>query len=321
MPKEKSTLSPNSRLLVTGGAGFIGSNLCRRLLTDGYEVACLDDLSTGKYNNIKNLLKNPSFEFFNHDLTKPFFPDRIDAIFNLACPASPNHYQLNPIKTAKTIFLGTNNMLELAKSIGAKFFLSSSSEVYGDPMEHPQTEDYKGSVNTTGLRSCYNEGKRLAETLCADYQRVHGVDVRIMRMFNTYGPNMRPDDGRVISNFIVQALTNKKMTIYGNGKQTRSFCYVDDMIKGMILLMSSNYYKPINLGNPKELSIIELAYLIKGLINQNLEFEFKELPEDDPKKRRPCIKKAINHLNWEPKIELKDGLSKTIEWFKENLEI
>ena len=309
-----------TRNLITGGCGFIGSHLSRKLLNQGEEVICIDNFYTGNESNIKKCLEFPKFEFLKHDITKPIKID-VDKIWHLACPASPNHYQLNPIKTAKTIFLGTNNMLELAKSIGAKFFLSSSSEVYGDPMEHPQTEDYKGSVNTTGLRSCYNEGKRLAETLCADYQRVHGVDVRIMRMFNTYGPNMRPDDGRVISNFIVQALTNKKMTIYGNGKQTRSFCYVDDMIKGMILLMSSNYYKPINLGNPKELSIIELAYLIKGLINQNLEFEFKELPEDDPKKRRPCIKKAINHLNWEPKIELKDGLSKTIEWFKENLEI
>lgn len=309
-----------TRNLITGGCGFIGSHLSRKLLNQGEEVICIDNFHTGDESNIKKCLEFPKFEFLKHDITKPIKID-VDKIWHLACPASPNHYQLNPIKTAKTIFLGTYNMLELAKSIGAKFFLSSSSEVYGDPMEHPQTEDYKGSVNTTGLRSCYNEGKRLAETLCADYQRVHGVDVRIMRMFNTYGPNMRPDDGRVISNFIVQALTNKKMTIYGNGKQTRSFCYVDDMIRGMILLMSSYYNKPINLGNPKELSIIELAYLIKGLINQNLEFEFKELPEDDPKKRRPCIKKAINHLNWEPKIELKDGLSKTIEWFKENLEI
>ena len=243
----------------------------------------------------------------------------VDQIWHLACPASPIHYQFNPIKTTKTSFMGTYNMLGLAKRIGAKFLLASTSEIYGDPEEHPQRESYRGSVNTTGIRSCYDEGKRVAETLCADYQRMHGVDVRIMRIFNTYGPNMRFDDGRVISNFIVQALRNEKITLYGDGSQTRSFCYVDDLINGMILLMQSEYRDPVNIGNPHEFSIKELAYLVRALINPNLEFQYKELPKDDPRQRKPSIKLAKELLNWEPKIELKDGLIKTIAWFENNL--
>ena len=242
----------------------------------------------------------------------------VDKIWHLACPASPIHYQFNPIKTTKTSFMGTYNMLGLAKRVGAKFLLASTSEVYGDPEEHPQVETYRGCVNTTGIRSCYDEGKRIAETLCSDYRRIHGVDVRIMRIFNTYGPNMKFDDGRVVSNFIIQALRNQKLTLYGEGNQTRSFCYVDDLIRGMILLMESNYQEPINIGNPTEFSIKELAFLIKELINTNSEFEFIDLPQDDPKQRKPCIKLAKNILNWEPEIELREGLIKTIEWFKNN---
>ena len=236
----------------------------------------------------------------------------------MACPASPIYYQVNPIKTAKTSFIGTYNMLGLAKRLGAKILLASTSEIYGDPEEHPQKESYKGSVNTTGIRSCYDEGKRIAETLCSDYQRIHGVDSKIIRIFNTYGPNMRVDDGRVISNFIVQALKGEKITLYGDGMQTRSFCYVDDLINGMNLLMNSKYNKPINIGNPNEFTIKELACLVRDLINPNLDFEYKKLPQDDPMQRRPDIHLAKKELNWEPKIELKDGLIKTIDWFKKN---
>ncbi len=308
----------NKRNLITGGSGFLGSHLAKSLLKKGEEVICLDNFFTGSKENIQELFKFQNFEFIRHDVTEPIKLE-VDKIWHLACPASPIHYQFNPIKTTKTSFLGTYNMLGLAKRVGAKILLASTSEVYGDPEEHPQKESYKGSVNTTGIRSCYDEGKRVAETLCADYQRVHGVDVRIMRIFNTYGPNMRFDDGRVISNFIFQALNNKKITLYGNGRQTRSFCYVDDLIDGMILLMNSNYQYPMNIGNPKEFSIKELANLIRNLVNPDLEFEYKDLPLDDPKQRKPSIELAKNILNWEPKIELKDGLLKTIDWFKENL--
>ena len=312
-------MHPNTkRNLITGGSGFLGSHLAKKLLDKGEEVICLDNFFTGKKNNIDELLKNKNFELIRHDVTEPIKLE-IDNIWHLACPASPIHYQFNPIKTTKTSFMGTYNMLGLAKRVGAKFLLASTSEIYGDPEEHPQKESYKGSVNTTGIRSCYDEGKRIAETLCSDYQRIHGVDVRIMRIFNTYGPKMRADDGRVISNFIVQALKQEKITIYGDGYQTRSFCYVDDLIDGMILLMDSDYQNPVNIGNPNEFSIKELASIIRELINPNLTFDYKELPKDDPRQRKPSIDLAKNLLNWEPKIELKEGLLKTIDWFKTNL--
>ncbi len=306
------------RNLVTGGSGFLGSHLSKKLLERGEEVICLDNFFTGIKKNIEPLMNHPNFELIRHDVTESIKIE-VDKIWHLACPASPIHYQFNPIKTTKTSFLGTYNMLGLAKRVGAKFLLASTSEVYGDPEEHPQTESYNGSVNTTGIRSCYDEGKRIAETLCSDYKRLNGVDTRIMRIFNTYGPNMRFDDGRVVSNFIIQALKNEKITLYGKGDQTRSFCYVDDLIEGMILLMESNYQKPMNIGNPNEFSIKELAFLVRDLINPNLEFEYKDLPSDDPKQRKPSIILAKEVLDWEPKIELKEGLIKTIQWFKSNL--
>ena len=306
------------RNLITGGSGFIGSHLAKRLLEKGEEVICLDNFFTGSKENLKEFINNQDFEFIRHDVTEPIKLE-VDQIWHLACPASPVYYQFNPIKTTKTSFMGTYNMLGLAKRVGAKILLASTSEIYGDPKEHPQKESYTGSVNTTGIRSCYDEGKRIAETLFSDYQRIHAVDSRIMRIFNTYGPNMRSDDGRVISNFIVQALRGEKITLYGDGSQTRSFCYVDDLINGMELIMANNYKNPINIGNPKEFTIKQLACIVRELINPNLEFEFKELPQDDPKQRRPDIQLAKNELNWEPKIELKEGLMKTIDWFKNNL--
>ena len=304
--------------LITGGSGFLGSHLAKRLLEKGEEVICLDNFFTGSKKNLEELFKFKNFEFIRHDVTEPIKLE-VDNIWHLACPASPIHYQFNPIKTTKTSFLGTYNMLGLAKRVGAKMLLASTSEIYGDPEEHPQKESYKGSVNTIGIRSCYDEGKRVAETLCADYQRVHGLEVKIMRIFNTYGPKMRFDDGRVISNFIYQALKDQRITLYGDGSQTRSFCYVDDLIEGMILLMDSNYKYPMNIGNPNEFSIKELANLIRNLVNPNLEFEYKQLPEDDPKQRKPSIKLAKEVLNWEPKIELEEGLLKTIDWFRRNI--
>ena len=306
------------RNLITGGSGFLGSHLAKRLIKKEEEVICIDNFFTGTKENIKELINHPSFELIRHDVTEPIKIE-VDSIWHLACPASPIHYQLNPIKTTKTSFMGTYNMLGLAKRVGAKFLLASTSEVYGDPEEHPQKESYKGSVNTIGIRSCYDEGKRIAETLCADYHRIHGVDVRIIRIFNTYGPNMRFDDGRVVSNFIVQALKNQKLTLYGDGSQSRSFCYVDDLIEGMINLMQSDYKCPVNIGNPNEFSIKELANLVRTLINPKLEFEYKKLPEDDPQQRNPSIQLAQDLLNWEPKIELQEGLIKTIDWFKKNL--
>ena len=306
------------RNLITGGAGFLGSHLTEKLLKNGEEVICLDNFFTGNQKNIKKFESNTNFELIKHDVIEPIRVE-VDKIWHLACPASPFHYQYNPIKTTKTSFMGTYNMLGLAKRIGAKLLFASTSEVYGDPEEHPQKESYRGSVSTTGLRSCYDEGKRVAETLCSDYERIHGIDIRIMRIFNTYGPNMRFDDGRVISNFIVQALKNEKITLYGDVSQTRSFCYVDDLINGMTLLMDSNYKYPINIGNSKEFSIKDLANLIRELINPNLLFEYKNLPEDDPKQRRPSLKLAKEKLNWEPQIDLKNGLIKTIDWFKKNL--
>ncbi len=306
------------RNLITGGAGFLGSHLSRELLAKGEEVICLDNFFTGRKKNIDNLLLNKNFELIRHDVTDPIRIE-VDKIWHLACPASPIHYQFNPIKTTKTSFMGTYNFLGLAKRTGAKFLLASTSEVYGDPEVSPQNESYRGSVNTTGIRSCYDEGKRIAETLCSDYQRIHNVEVRIMRIFNTYGPNMRSDDGRVISNFIFQALNNQSITLYGDGSQTRSFCYVDDLIRGMILLMESDYKLPINIGNPCEFSIIELATIVKNLINPNLEFIYKKLPNDDPRQRKPSIEKAMQILNWEPHIQLQEGLIKTINWFKSNI--
>ena len=290
------------RNLITGGSGFLGSHLAKKLLRKGEEVICLDNFFTGTKSNLKDLSNNKNFEFIRHDVTEPIKLE-VDQIWHLACPASPVFYQFNPIKTTKTSFMGTYNMLGLAKRVGAKFLLASTSEVYGDPEEHPQKESYKGSVNTTGIRSCYDEGKRIAETLCSDYQRISGVDTKIMRIFNTYGPHMRFDDGRVISNFIVQALKGEKITVYGDGTQTRSFCYVDDLINGMELLMASDYKKPINIGNPNEFTIKELAFLVRDLINPNLDLEFKALPQDDPKQRRPNIQLAREELNWEPKTE------------------
>ena len=282
------------------------------------EVICLDNYFTGRKINVQSHLNNPNFELIRHDVTEPIQLE-VDKIWHLACPASPIHYQFNPIKTTKTSFMGTYNMLGLAKRVGAKILLASTSEVYGNPEEHPQKETYHGSVNTIGLRSCYDEGKRVAETLCSDYKRMHNVDIRIMRIFNTYGPYMRSDDGRVISNFIVQGLQNQILTIFGNGNQTRSFCYIDDLINGMLLLMKSNYKKPVNIGNPNEFSISELAKLIKELVNPNARIEFRELPMDDPIQRKPSIELAREILNWEPQVELREGLNKTIDWFKHNI--
>ena len=303
------------RNLVTGGAGFLGSHLIDRLLINGEEVICLDNYFTGKKDNLKRWLNNPNLELIRHDVIEPINLE-VDRIWHLACPASPVHYQFNPIKTSKTSFLGTYNMLGLARRVGARILLASPSEVYGDPEVHPQPENYRGNVNSLGPRSCYDEGKRIAETLCFDYNRMHGTEIRIIRIFNTYGPRMMPDDGRVISNFIVQALRGENLTLYGNGSQTRSFCYVDDLIEGMILHMNSKEIGPFNVGNPREFSIKELAEIIREKINPNLEFINKPLPLDDPVQRQPVIDLARNKLGWEPKIELEDGIDKTIRWFK-----
>ncbi len=304
----------NVRNLVTGGAGFLGSHLVEKLLDAGEEVICLDNYFSGNKDNVSKWNFNTKFELIRHDVTNPINLE-IDKIWHLACPASPKSYQLNPIKTAKTSFLGTYNMLGLARRVNAKFFMASTSEVYGDPKVHPQPETYNGSVNPIGIRSCYDEGKRIAETLCTDYERMHGCNIRIARIFNTYGPRMLPYDGRVISNFIVQALKNKPITIYGNGSQTRSFCYVDDMIDGFISLMNSSYKKPVNIGNPKEFSILELADLISQKLNRKLNFEYKPLPQDDPIQRKPLIELALKELKWKPKVELSEGLDRTIEYF------
>ena len=304
--------------LVTGGTGFLGSHLTEYLLDLGEQVISLDNNFTGSKKNIKNFLKNPNFEFIRHDVTQPIFLE-VDRIWHLACPASPLHYQSNPIKTAKTSFLGTLNMLGIAKRVGARILLASTSEVYGDPKEHPQKESYNGYVNPIGIRSCYDEGKRIAETLCFDYKRKHNIEIRIMRIFNTYGPKMNLNDGRVVSNFIVQALQGKNLTIYGDGSQTRSFCYVDDLINGMSSLMNSNHNGPINIGNPNEFKIKELAELIIQKINPKLEISYLPLPQDDPLQRKPDISLARKELLWEPKINIKEGLEKTIPWFKEEI--
>ena len=306
------------RNLITGGAGFLGSHLIDRLMEDGQEVICLDNLFTGRKLNNEHWYKSKNFEFIRHDVTNPIFLE-VDRIWHLACPASPFHYKNNPIKTAKTSFMGTYNMLGLAKRVNASILLASTSEIYGDPEVHPQPESYRGSVNTVGERSCYDEGKRIAETLFNDYWRVHQVDVKIARIFNTYGPRMSPNDGRVISNFIFQGLNSQSLTIYGKGTQTRSFCYVDDLIDGLIKLMNSKEKGPINFGNPEEFKIIDLANIVREKLNENLEFNFKKLPLDDPLQRKPDINLAKNKLGWTPNISLDIGLNKTIDYFKNEL--
>ncbi|MBT3470600.1 MAG: SDR family oxidoreductase [Opitutae bacterium] len=304
------------RILVTGGAGFLGSHLCRRLLERGDEVLCLDNLFTGRRRNIVPFLGNPNFEFIRHDVVDPFKVE-VDQIYNLACPASPIHYQENPIKTVKTSVMGAINCLGLAKRIHARTFHASTSEVYGDPVVHPQIEDYWGNVNPIGPRSCYDEGKRCAETLFFDYHRQNGVDVRVVRIFNTYGPQMLPDDGRVVSNFIVQALCGKNLTVYGEGCQTRSFCYVDDLIDGFLSMMDQEgFLGPVNLGNPAEFTILELAEQVLQLTGSNSEIIHEPLPQDDPLQRKPDISLARDKLDWEPKFSLTDGLARTIEYFK-----
>lgn len=306
------------RILVTGGAGFVGSHLCERLLHEGNDVICLDNFFTGSKKNIVHLLDNPYFELVRHDVTHPYFAE-VDEIYNLACPASPVHYQHNPIKTIKTSVLGAVNMLGLAKRIGAKILQASTSEVYGDPEVHPQTEDYWGHVNPIGIRSCYDEGKRCAETLFMDYHKSNGVAIKIIRIFNTYGPNMNPDDGRVVSNFIMQALQGQDITIFGDGLQTRSFQYVDDLVEGMIRMMHSDpeFLGPVNLGNPNEFTMLELAETIIKLTGSSSKLIFMPLPQDDPKQRQPDISLAKAKLNnWEPNIQLESGLTKTIAYFK-----
>lgn len=308
------------RNLVTGGAGFVGSHLVDRLMESGEEVICLDNYFTGRKQNIQHWLENPRFELIRHDVTEPISLE-VDRIWHLACPASPVHYQHNPIKTAKTSFLGTYNMLGLARRTGARLLLASTSEVYGDPSVHPQPESYRGNVNTIGIRSCYDEGKRIAETLCFDYNRMHGTEVRVVRIFNTYGPRMLPDDGRVVSNFIVQALQGDPLTIYGDGSQTRSFCFVDDLVEGIIRLMSSSQTGPINIGNPSEFTIRQLADLVRKKVNPSLPLISKPLPSDDPLQRQPVITKANNYLNWQPMISLDTGLDRTIDDFRARLSL
>lgn len=309
------------RILITGGAGFIGSHLCKRLLEEGNYVICLDNFFTGSKDNISNLIGNSNFELVEHDITKEYFVD-VDQIYNLACPASPPHYQYNAIKTIKTSVLGIINMLGLAKRCKAKILQASTSEVYGDPKVHPQTEDYWGNVNPIGVRSCYDEGKRCAETLMMDYHRQHGVDVRIVRIFNTYGPNMDPNDGRVVSNFIVQALKGEDITLYGNGLQTRSFCYVEDLVDGLIKMMNNpqKFIGPVNLGNPSERTILDFAKLIIEMTGSKSKIVYMDLPSDDPLQRKPDLTVAKRELNWQPSTDIKDGVAKTIEYFKAKIE-
>ena len=305
------------RILVTGGAGFIGSHLCERLLDEGNEVTCMDNFFTGSKDNIVHLFKNPFFELVRHDVTMPFYIE-VDEIYNLACPASPIHYQYNPIKTIKTSVMGAINMLGLAKRVKAKVLQASTSEVYGDPEIHPQLENYWGNCNPIGSRSCYDEGKRCAESLFMNYHYQNNVKIKIQRIFNTYGPKMHPNDGRVVSNFIVQAIQNQDITIYGDGSQTRSFCYVDDLVEGMIRLMNTedSFIGPVNIGNPNEFTISELAQKVITLTHSKSKIIYNKLPEDDPKQRQPNIDLAKKVLNWEPKIQLEEGLIKTIDYFK-----
>ncbi len=307
------------RNLVTGGAGFLGSHLIDRLMEDGEEVICLDNYFTGRKKNVSQWVGHHRFELIRHDVTQPIQLE-VDRIWHLACPASPIHYHSNPIKTSKTSFLGTYNMLGLARRVKAKILFASTSEIYGDPEVHPQPESYRGRVNPIGIRSCYDEGKRIAETLCFDYQRMHSTEIRVLRIFNTYGPRMLFNDGRVVSNFIVQALNKKDISIYGDGNQTRSFCYVDDLIEGMVRLMNGNFPGPINIGHPNEIRIKELADLIRNLINPSLKIIYKDLPSDDPIQRQPLITLAKKELNWEPTVSLEKGLEKTISWFSKEIE-
>jgi len=305
------------KILVTGGAGFIGSHLCRYLLKKNNEVVCLDNFFTGLAMNIEDLKKNPKFRVIPHDITEPIkLNEHFDRIYNLACPASPIHYQFDPIETIKASTIGVINVLEFAKLNGARVLQTSTSEIYGDPLEHPQKETYKGNVNTLGPRACYDEGKRVAETLFMDYYRRYGMQVRIVRIFNTYGPSMDKDDGRVVSNFIMQALKNEPITIYGKGNQTRSFCYVSDLVEGLYKLMESEHVGPINVGNPGEFTILELAKKVIKMTNSKSTIEYKDLPKDDPCKRKPDITLAKNLLKWQPTIQLEEGLKKTIDYFE-----
>ena len=307
-----------NKILVTGGAGFIGSNLINKLINEDNEIICVDNLFTGNKKNIYTFLDKPNFTFILHDVTFPLYLE-VDEIYHLACPASPVHYQRNPVQTTKTCVMGTINMLGLAKRTKAKILQASTSEIYGDPKQHPQTEDYWGNVNPIGERACYDEGKRCAETLCMDYIRQYNLDVKIVRIFNTYGPRMQLNDGRVVTNLIVQALNNEDITIYGDGSQTRSFSYVDDTVAGILALMKSDKYDVFNIGNPNEMSIKELSSVILKLTGSKSKLIYKELPNDDPKQRRPDITKAKENLNWEPKVDLETGLTFTIEWIKKEL--
>lgn len=310
-----------SRILVTGGAGFLGSALCDRLIESGDEVICADNLFTGSKDNIRHLMNHPNFEFIRHDITKTLHVE-VDQIYNLACPASPPYYQYNPIKTAKTSVLGAINMLGLAKRVRGRILQASTSEVYGDPEVHPQPESYRGSVNPIGIRSCYDEGKRMAETLFFDYYRQHNVDIKVIRIFNTYGPRMNSNDGRVVSNFIVQALKGEDITVYGDGTQTRSFCYVDDLIEGMTRMMNSRdgFTGPVNLGNPGEFTMLELAQKVIELTGSSSKIVYRPLPSDDPMQRKPAIDLAHKELDWKPNIMLEEGLKKTIEYFEKVVE-
>ncbi len=309
------------RILITGGAGFIGSHLCERLLGEGHEILCLDNFFTGSRQNVLHLLDNPNFELIRHDVTEPILLE-VDQIYNLACPASPIHYQYNPVKTVKTSVMGMINMLGMAKRVKARILQASTSEVYGDPEVHPQPESYWGNVNCIGLRSCYDEGKRVAETLMMDYHRQNNVDTRIVRIFNTYGPNMNPDDGRVVSNFIVQALRGEDLTIYGSGEQTRSFCYVDDLVEGLIRLMNTEadgIHLPVNIGNPGEFTMNELANEVAKSVGKDIKIRHLPLPQDDPKQRKPDITRAKELLGWQPTINLAEGLVKTVAYFAERI--
>jgi UDP-glucuronate decarboxylase len=309
------------RILVTGGAGFLGSHLCERLLDSGQEVICLDNFFTGRKANIQHLLHKPYFELIRHDITHPILLE-VDRIYHLACPASPIHYQYNAIKTIKTNVMGTINTLGIAKRVKARILSASTSEVYGDPSVHPQKEDYWGNVNTIGIRSCYDEGKRVAETLMMDYHRQNGVDIRIVRIFNTYGPRMLPNDGRVVSNFIIQALKGEDITVYGRGLQTRSFCYVDDLIEGMVRMMNCEHFTgPVNLGNPEEYTILELAQKIIAMTGSKSKITYKPLPSDDPQQRQPDITLAGQKFGWKPSVSVTDGLTKTIEYFRKELSV
>jgi UDP-glucuronate decarboxylase len=308
------------RILVTGGAGFLGSHLCDRLLKDGHEVLCVDNFFTGRRDNVKHLLDNKNFELLRHDITFPLYVE-VDEIYNLACPASPVHYQFDPVQTTKTSVMGAINMLGLAKRLKIKVFQASTSEVYGDPEVHPQPETYKGAVNPIGIRACYDEGKRCAETLFFDYNRQHKVDIKVVRIFNTYGPRMHPNDGRVVSNFIVQALKNENITIYGEGNQTRSFCYCSDLIEGFIRMMGTpkSFTGPVNLGNPGEFTILQLAQKVIDMVGSNSKLVFQPLPQDDPMQRKPDITLAKSELGWQPAVQLEEGLGYTIKYFEQLL--